>query len=397
MKNFASAFLELFKTAKADKRLGFHWNGDDNLYPEYVENVINESVTALRCSKLMASYIIGKGFEGSNSVIVNKDRDSGKELSLFEFGNDVAQSITNHSGVYIHVNYNQEYKPLSYSVIPFTDCRVGRKDSNKYSGKILVCEDWKDQKLTKKAMKFDVFNPSIEIIKSQVENAGGFDKYKGQIFYYNDSNYTYPLSILHPGMLDGSSERQASVYKNTSLKKGFFGKTLVVTAPLVDGDLEKSESIDDQDEYKTQVNERDDFRKTIQKFIGADNVDGVLHMEMEFNEKIEDVILFKNIESNIDDKLFAHTESSVRTNIRICFNNVPSTLIESSEGKLFGSSGEAIREMKIFYQDQTVNERIRVTQIVGKLMEIFKDPIENLQITPLIDTSIKPVVNKKKK
>lgn len=381
MKNFTSAFLELFKAAKVDKRLGFHWNGDDNLYPEHIEDLINDSVTALRCSKIMSAYIIGKGFKGSNSLIVNKDQN----LTLFEFGNDIAESISNHRGVFIHVNYNLEFKPLSYHVLPFSDCRVGRQDSNKYSGKILLCDDWKDQKKVKKAQKIDVFNPDPEVVQKQIEAADGIEQYKGQIFYYSDGAYIYPLANLHPGKEDAASEHQASIYKNVSLKKGFFGKTLVITKPLVDGDLVKSESQEDQDEYKTQVTERADFRKTIQKFIGAENVDGVLHMEMEFDEKIEDVIMFKNIESNINDKLFSFTESSVRNNIRMCFNNVPAALIETGDGKLFGSSGSAIKEMKIFYQDQTVNERIRTTQIINRLMKIFKDPIEGLQITPLID------------
>lgn len=383
------AFLELFKKAKVDKRLGFHWNGPDNLYPNEIENLISESVTALRCSKLMSAYLIGKGFEGNNSLIVNES----DHLSLFEFGNDIGQSITNHKGVWIHMNYNLELKASDFKVLPFTDCRLGRKDSNKYSGKVLVCDDWSDGKKAKNAEKFDVYNPDRKIIEKQIEAAGGIEHYKGQIFYYNDGPYTYPLSPLHPGKEDAGSERQASIYKNVSLKKGFFGKTLVITAPLVDGDLQNSEDKNDQATFIKQEKERSDFRSTIQKFIGAENVDGVLHMELEFDEKIEDQIMFKNIDSNIDDKLFAFTESSVRNNIRMCFNNVPSILIEANDGSLFGSSGEAVREMKIFYQDQTLLERMQLTQIVNLLMKNYKDPMDNLQITPLVDP--KPVTEVK--
>lgn len=378
------AFLEIFKKAKVDKRLGFHWNGPDNLYPQEIENLIAESVTALRGSKLMSAYMIGKGFEGNNSLMVNEDDN----LTLFEFGNDIAQSITNHKGVWIHMNYNLQYRATDFTVLPFTDCRLGRKDSNKYSGKILVCDDWADGKKAKNAEKFDVFNPKKEVIQSQIDAAGGIDHYKGQIFYYNDGPFTYPLSPLHPGKEDAGSERQASIYKHTSLKKGFFGKTLVITSPLVDGELQKGTE-DDQATYTDQVKEREDFRSTIQEFIGAENADGVLHLELEFDERIEDQIMFKNIESNIDDKLFAFTESSVRNNIRMCFNNVPAALIEAQDGAMFGASGEAIREMKIFYQDQTLLERMQLTQIVNLMMKHYKDPIDNLQITPLIATPAK--------
>ena len=117
-------------------------------------------------------------------------------------------------------------------------------------------------------------------------------------------------------------------------------------------------------------------------------------MEMEFNgESIEDELLFKNIDSNINDKLFAHTENSVSDNIRMCFNNVPSALIRSQDGKLFGSSGEAINSMKEFYQEQTNKERMIVNEIVNKLMKRFVTKQENLKIIPLITPKQEVIVN----
>lgn len=374
------AFLEIFKKAKVDKRLGFHWNGPDNLYPNEIENLIAESVTAVRGSRLMSAYMIGKGFEGYNSIVVNEDEN----LTLFEFGNDIAQSIANHKGVWIHMNYNFELNIMDFKVLPFTDCRLGRKDSNKYSGKVLVCDDWADPKKVKNAQRIDVFNSNKDVIQAQIDAAEGIENYKGQIFYYNDGPYVYPLSPLHPSRDDAGSERQASTYKYTSLKKGFFGKTLVITAPLVESALKNAESTDDKTLYQDQLKDRKDFRETIQSFVGAENVDGVLHLELEFDEKIDDQIMFKNIDSNIDDKLFEFTENSVRNNIRMCFNNVPAVLIETPDGAMFGNSGEGIVQAKIFYQDQTVLERMQLTQIINMLMKYFKDPKDDFQITPLI-------------
>lgn len=380
MRNVSSAFIRLFnKLAKFDKSLGIHFNGVDNNYPEFVESVISNSVTAQRCAKLMASYISGKGFgPEENKSIVNKK----KETTLLQFAQEIADSLSEQNGVFIHVNYNGAFEIEDMDVIPFGDCRIGKKDDNKYAGKILVCEDWSVSKSAKKAKVVDVFNPLPSVIEEQINTAGSIKKYNGQIFYFKFGKYTYPLAPLHPALKDGESESQVSIYKNTSLKKGFFGKTLVVTKPLVDGTIKDS----DPDEYRNQLTERETFRKTIKEFIGAENSDGVMHMEMEFtSDKLEDEIFFKNIDSNINDKLFAHTENSVSDNIRMCFNNVPSALIKSQDGKLFGSSGEAIREMKIFYQDQTNDERMILEEIVGKLMSKFHKKKENLKIIPLID------------
>lgn len=380
MKNFTSAFLEIFKKAPVDKRAGIHYNGADNLYPQTIENLINDSVTALRCSELMASYIIGKGFVNDNDLIVNEE----KQTTLYQFGTDIAKSITDHNGVFIHINYNAELKHKSYDVLPFADCRLSKQDSNKYSGKIVICDDWKDGKAVKNAIKIDTYNPNKEVIRKQIETVKGIEHYKGQVYYYNGGKYIYPLAPLHPASNDASSERQASIYKEISLRKGFFGKTIVVTKPLIDGTLEKGDA-----EYTKQENAQSAFRSTLQKFIGAENSDGILHMELEFtSDKLEDEIMFKNIESNINDKLFAFTETSVRNNIRMCFNNVPSVLIENPDKSMFGQSGDGLLQAKLFYNDQTLNERFTTAQICNKLFKNFKEPREGLKIVPLVTKQV---------
>lgn len=378
MKGLASAFLDLFnKTPKLDKSKGVYRNGVDNNYPELVESLITNSVTALRCKNLMASYISAKGFgREENKTIVHP----GKGTTLLKFLQEVADSIAEQNGVFIQVNYNAAHDIIDMDVLPYTDCRLGKKDDDNYSGKIGVCSDWNDRKIFKKARKVDVFNPNPDVIDAQAEEAGGFDKYNGQILYFKNAKYTYPLSLIHPCLEDCDSEKRASLYKNSSLRKGFFGKTMVVTKPLIDPVLDR-----DDTEYQEQKESRSEFRKTIQQFVGAENSDGVMHVEMEFtSDKLEDEIMFKNIESNIDDNLFAHTENSVADNIRMCFNNVPSPLIHSNDGAMFGSSGEAIKAMKEFYQDQTNDERMNAEQIVNRLMSRFKEPMKDLKIEKLI-------------
>lgn len=381
MKNLSSAFIRLVsKISKYDKALGIHYNGVDNNYPDLVENVISESVTASRCAKLMASYISGKGFgKDANQIIVHQD----KGATLLKFTQDISESIADHYGFYIHMNFDGNYDVTDFDVLPFSDCRIGKKDDDQYNGKILVCEDWSNSKKAKNAKVVDVYNPDEKVLEAQIKKAKGLEKYNGQILFVKFGKYTYPLAPIHPCIKDAESETQASIYKNKSLKKGFFGKTLVVTKPLVDEELRDTEG----DDYQRQVEARTKFRETIQEFIGVENVDGVMHLEMEFEEKVEDEIFFKNIDSNIDDKLFAHTENSVSDNIRMCFNNVPAALIRSQDGKLFGSSGEAIQSMKVFYQDQTENERMIVEQTINKLMKRFKTKTPELTLIPLIDVN----------
>ena len=73
---FNAEFLKIFnKTPKYDKSKKVHLNGVDNNYPDFVESIISESVTASRCAQLMADYISGKGFgEVPNQIVVHKEK-----------------------------------------------------------------------------------------------------------------------------------------------------------------------------------------------------------------------------------------------------------------------------------------------------------------------------------
>ncbi len=376
-----STFIELFRqTFRFDKSLKIYKNGDDNNYPELIEETIEDSVTASRCAGTVADFITGKGFgDDLNNKLVHKE----KHTTLFQFLQEIAESLARHKGVFIHVNYDANYDIKDMDVLPFIDCRIGKKDDNDYNGKILLCKDWQNSKKARKAKAINVFNPDKDIVKYQVEKTGGIKKYNGQILYFKKGKYTYPLSPLHPAIKDAQSEAQAAIFKHVSLTQGFFGKTLVVTKPLVDDILKDS----DPDEFRAQETERDKFKKTIEKFIGTKNSGGVLHVEMEFeSDKIEDEFLIKNIESNINDKLFAHTEDSVAANICATMK-VPQILVRQKDGNMFSASGEVIRQAKIFVQEQTEKDRINTEQIINKLMMRFQDAAKELSIIPLIDTN----------
>jgi len=92
-----------------------------------------------------------------------------------------------------------------------------------------------------------------------------------------------------------------------------------------------------------------------------------LHIELDFeHENLENAILFKNIESKLDDKLFEYTESSTRKNILIAFNNLPNGLVEQSEG-IFSNSGEAIKEMRKQFDSNCEKERSQFIDLLNDL------------------------------
>jgi hypothetical protein len=358
-----------------NKSADVYSNDIDNAYPERMDRLINNSVTAKSAAAIMVQYLIGKGYGTDNdSLIVNKD----KNLKLIDFADDVADDLVKQRGVFIHVNWNALYQIANFSVMPFEWCRIGRTDSNEYAGKIAICKEWLKPKRSDIQL-IDVFNPRKKVIDAQVEKAGGWENYKGQVLYVNmDTKLLYPLSRIDAVADDCDSEAQAAIYKNRLLRKGFFGNTLVVTRPLVGEGLEPGSKA-----FMEAESERERFQQAIKNSLGAQNTGGVLCLEMDFaGEKLEDALLVKQIESKIDDKLFNYTETSVRENILVAFNNLPAGLVKTNETSLFGNSGEAIREMKRSYWENTTKERGLLTAILNGLLERC-EAFPDVRIEPL--------------
>jgi len=349
-----------------NKSADVYANDTDNAYPERMDRLINNSVTAKSAASIMVQYLIGKGYgEENNALTINRD----KNLKLIDFADDVADDLVKQRGAFIHINWNALYQVSDFSVLPFEWCRIGKKDSNDYAGKIAICKEWLKPKRSDIQL-IDVYNPRKKVIDAQVEKAGGWENYKGQVLFINmDTKLLYPLSRIDSVADDCDSEAQAAVYKNRLLRKGFFGNTLVVTRPLVAEGLESGgRSLHEAE------SEREQFQQAIKDSLGAENTGGVLCLEMDFaGEKLEDAILIKQIESRIDDKLFSYTETSVRENILVAFNNLPAGLIKNNESSLFGNSGEAIREMKRTYWENTTKERNLLTSVLNLLLAISQD------------------------
>lgn len=370
---------------KFDKKLGIINNGIDNAYSERMERFINNSVTAKTSSNIMAAYLAGKGFgEDNDKIIVNTG------TTLQKFGFKTSKSLSKQRGVWIHINYNMNFKFDNFDTLPYTHCRLGKKDSNKYNGKVIVYDNFTGENGKIDKTKFqvvDVFNPDPVVIQSQVDKVKGWDNYKGQIWYVNlDEEYDYALSTIDAVSKDCDSEAQASEFKNNSLRKGFFGKTLVVTKPLAYNLEYYGTGEEGALKYQTALSERDDFKKVIDDFLGAQNVGGVMHVEMEHDgESFDNAIKIETIKSNIDDKIFRFTEESVFKNILMAFNNLPGGLVRS-DSTLFANSGESLQVMKETYQENTTQERDEMEQVVQVLMSNFKNPVEGIKIIPLIET-----------
>lgn len=351
-------------------------NGEKNDYPTMIELLVGGSATAKACAGVIADFIYGKGFslEAEARATARQQRTRFRKDTLYindkrETPNDllkkVARSLSYHKGVFVQVNYNQLFQKTSVQVLPYRYCRLGARDSNNYRGKVLYYENWdnlQDKKEVDKNVKaIDLYDPSPKVIQEQVDAAGGWDNYKGQVYFLNlDRNDSYPLAWADVVLLDCESEMLSTKYTRNGFKKGFFGTYAFVTSTM------------NSDE------DREDFRDNLRNSIGVEAEQSVFHFELEMKgDKLEDQVLVKPIESNVKADLFEYADKKTANNIRKTYGNIPPVLIDFVEGKLGNTSGDSLKEARIFMQEQMQEERQDVQEMFEELFDNFAKPISS--------------------
>ena len=358
-------------------------NGSDNDYAERIERVINNSVTAKSAANKMVDFILGKGVDSpdyKDETIVNP----AKGLSLYDIANMAAKSIAYHRGFYLHVNYDAAGDVNYLDVLPYSNCRIAKEDDRGYSGLIWYSKSWNEtgskfgrKKKNKDKRYFYPYNPKIEVINEQRKKdsqgekdiAKVLSRYRGQVLFVNlEPESIYPLAYVDAVYNDADSEYRSSLFKNTSLRNGFIGK---VVANMVGADTEED----------TRANENN-----LQQLVGAENTAGLLVFRTELGDDGLPIkaVTFDSIDSNVDDKMFEYTERSVMNNILMAFNNIPKALVLSGDGALFGTSGDSLREMKEYYQNETDTERRKLSMALSKVLK--SDINFKLLIQPKADT-----------
>lgn len=387
VKSFFSRLVP--REVKYDKKLEIYTNGFDNLYPDETERLIGASISATMATRLMVQYIVGRGF----GVEFDKKEINSNNESLIKIGRKIARSLTKHRGVFVQIEYgisvdsndleNPIIEPVGFNYLPFHHCRIGKKDSKEYNGKVLVCKNWADAK-KEHITSIDVYNPRAEVVRAQIEECRGntilekLANYNGQVIYLNlDDEYYYPVARIDTVREECDSERQAGIFRNTGFRRGFLGKQIMITRPLVDNDLiERARTIEAPKEALVELreaeSERQAFRDNADGFLGAENYGGFMHVEIDFSgEKLEDAVVFKSVDSNLDDRMFEYSEDKASDKILMAFNNLPKVLLTSKDNSMFGQSGALLKEAKKSYWESCTEDRNAFAELMNELAKII--------------------------
>lgn len=336
--------------------------GKDNLYPQRMAELLNRSGTAKACVKLFGKFVRGAGFKDANlnKAIVNEYRQTAKDL-LWE----AVQDYRIHNGFALHVDYNAFLQPVNPKVIKFEHCRLGVPDENGHITKIVVSDDWPNEKnkSTKKRQRVDVFNPDPEVVLKQIERAKGLANYAGQILYVTENVNQYPTCTFDEIVADVETDAKISVFRETSVNNKFMADHIVEYPGEFESEKDKQA-----------------IEKTLTDFQGVDK--SGRFMLLENPHAADKPIAIHKIDIQNTDRLFEWTDQSAQTKIRKNFTQ-PAILVGDLIPGRLGNTQE-IENSFTFYNAVTYDDRDLVGRAFGRVLPL----IPGLNA---VDTSIKPL------
>lgn len=335
--------------------------GKGNTYPQIIKTLITESPTAKSVADTTAKFIRGKG---------NEDNFKIGDLTINQLLKVIAKDVSWLNGFALHLPYtaNLEIDIDKISFVPVEWCRLGMIDDKDYHGKVVVYKEWgkKGYNLSKKFKVYDVFNPDKKVLEAQIKEAGGLDKYNGQVAYVNlNKEYIYPLSQFDSVKTDMVIDRDIPLFRYKTLKNGFLNITILRHLPFATQEA------------------KDNFIANIKEFQGSDNASSILMIEDENIGKADKKgsFEFDKLDVAVNDKLFDSWIKNTEMNIYKTYN-IPEILVSVSKVGSMNISGDLIGQAKIFFTEQTEDVRSEVETELNKILKYTNNKKE-IEIIPI--------------
>jgi len=365
----------------------------DNAYPQRMLELVAASPTAKDCWNKRAKFIAGNGFEdpGLGKLVINQ-----RGLTLARLLKAIATDKALFTGFGIHVNYNANFKIASVNYVKFEDIRMGDPDSYRDSpdtaGKFALYPDW-GRKTWKNIMRgkitfLDAYNPDEQVIKNQVLEAGGWDNYKGQLFYFNPEVDDYPLIEADSVWEDFETEAGIKIFNNREVTTGFLPSTML----FMQARREEADNSPADDNKNTYGNMPSQLEKDLGAFQGAKSAQKIIVIEYEDEASKPE---FKPYSIQNNDKLFEATEKSVEARIIKGFS-IPKELINSENSSGLSNGGEKKEAIRQFNND-TAPDRLELSEAFSELFSNFFIPVntsQNWNIVEIPDEVADDVIGK---
>lgn len=341
--------------------------GRDNLYPQRMYDLIQNSPTGGTCLDRYQTFIEGNGLNDTefSEYVCNRAGETIDDIFRL-----IARDMALFHGFALHVNYNLACQIVEVQHVPFQNCRLEEESSDGYVTYINVHPDWTGQK-TRRGKKITVdktnvdkiylFNPRRSVVLSQIDASGGIDRYKGQILWFSmDGRFEYPKPIYDKVVTNLSTDEGLDNVKYRNVRNNFLTAGMFVHKKgNTLGIDENGNPIESQDKSAERITQNLDI------FQGDVNACTLMDVTLESDE---DMPHFTSFEGTNFDAKFKCTDESVTERIYSAFGQEPWYCIRV--GKL-GFSGTVLQEAYEYYNSYVSKERRAITRALKKIFDVW--------------------------
>jgi hypothetical protein len=348
------------------RNLGIINFGTDNLYPNYSTIIGTNSAGLRRCLNVFQSFVYGAGMTVNAGFWKMPVNIYG--LRVDQLLRRLVSDYSIHKGFAFKVIYNAAFERVGVVPVNFEQCRLVFPDDAGRVTQIKVCKDWSAKRINAEDVKtYDAYTDDINTIIRQVENAGGFDKWNGHLYYYgSNGEVKYPHSMFHDVLEDCLSDIAIKKGKNSNVHTNFMASHLL-QLPFKFDDIVKSNSANTVNIKAEAEVQREAFKEEIKKFQAAENQGKILLIENPLKDQNGNIIPIKLDKFDIQDydKVFELTERTIKDNIRGAYQ-IPAILLDPVAT---GFSTEIMQSFYNYYNIITSKDRQIFEEV---FMEIFK-------------------------
>lgn len=326
--------------------------GDNNLYPNTMETLIDSSQTAGICVKTVTDFLSTPFTVDEMSSVEVGRTITNKKYTLNQFRRDIAYSLAKFNGAFISVTKSLKGEVVSVSVLDFTKVRFSEFDDSGRSNFVYV-GDWANEVVGKKGkkhiVKLPLFNNNPQVFEAQSKEC----KTTTQVYHiFFDDSYIYPTNAFECVAMDMDTESAIQVTRHNEVTQGSPSKLILRT------DFSKDENI-----KRRQLEQ-------IKKFAGP-NGDKILVIKSEFDENgnpRSNNYQVDIIPDNRDISKFDSSEKSIANNIRKCAQ-IPGILIDFEFSTGITVSGVQLKISVSYYNDLIRPKRDIISDSLAEIFE----------------------------
>lgn len=216
--------------------------------------------------------------------------------------------------------------------------------------------------------KFPSFNPDKKVLKSQIKEAGGFEKFSGQIFQYNTTSQPYEITPLFSVYDWMKVEHDTPMHIGASADNALFGNNIFLMK-------KGAESSDSPENTPKVISNTDRVIGALRAAKGTKN-SGTNHViTVDTEEDLTKVFTKTPIGNEIDLDKFNSVDDKAGKKICTACYCFPQILANPSEG-LFGNSGDAMTQAINYWRTTCEFEAEKINMAFEKIGLNILDIVE---------------------